>query len=58
MQFFESVANSFISKNADVEEFFREKSVQATKLNTATTYLVISMKVRNQSLVMTLWILH
>ena len=42
MQFFESVANSFISKNADVEVFFCEKSVQATKLNTATTYLVIS----------------
>lgn len=42
VQFFESVANSFISKNADVEGFFREKSVQATKLNTATTYLVIS----------------
>lgn len=41
-KFFESVANSFVSKNADVEQFFREKSVQATKLNTAATYLVIS----------------
>ena len=40
--FFESVANSFSSKNADVEEFFRQKAVQATKLNTAATYLVIS----------------
>jgi hypothetical protein len=34
-KFFESVANSFVSKNSDVEQFFREKSVQATKLNTA-----------------------
>lgn len=41
-QFFVSVANSFVSKNADVEQFFREKSVQATKLNTAATYLVFS----------------
>ena len=41
-KFFESVANSFVSKNSDVEQFFREKSVQATKLNTAATYLVIS----------------
>ena len=40
--FFESIANSFMSKNADVEEFFRKKAVQATKLNTAATYLVIS----------------
>ena len=43
-QFFESIASSFLSKNADVEEFFREKAVQATKLNTAATYLVISYK--------------
>ena len=41
-QFFVSVANSFVSKNADVEQFFRKKSVQATKLNTAATYLVFS----------------
>ena len=41
-QFFESIASSFLSKNADVEEFFRDKAVQATKLNTAATYLVIS----------------
>ncbi len=41
-QFFESIASSFLSKNADVEEFLREKAVQATKLNTAATYLVIS----------------
>ncbi|MBR0497136.1 MAG: hypothetical protein IJJ71_13310 [Treponema sp.] len=41
-QFFESIANSFMSKNADVEQFFRKKAVQATKLNTAATYLVIS----------------
>ena len=40
--FFESIANSFMSKNADVEQFFRKKAVQATKLNTAATYLVIS----------------
>ena len=41
-QFFGSIANSFISKNTDVELFFREKAVQATKLNTAATYLVIT----------------
>ncbi len=40
--FFESAANSFSSKNADVEQFFRQKAVQATKLNTAATYLVVS----------------
>ena len=43
-QFFESIANSFISKNEDVEHFFRDKAVQATKLNTAATYLVISFE--------------
>ena len=46
-QFFESIANSFLSKNADVEQFFREKAVQATKLNTAATYLVISYEEKN-----------
>ena len=46
-QFFESIANSFVSKNADVEQFFREKAVQATKLNTAATYLVISYEEKN-----------
>ena len=40
--FFSSVANSFVSKNTDVELFLREKAVQATKLNTAATYLVTS----------------
>lgn len=35
--FFESIANSFMSKNADVEQFFCKKAVQATKLNTAAT---------------------
>jgi len=40
--FFESIATSFISKNEDVEQFLRQKAVQATKLNTAATYLVIS----------------
>ena len=46
-EFFESIANSFISKNEDVEQFFREKAVQATKLNTAATYLVISFEDKN-----------
>ncbi|MBR5966906.1 MAG: hypothetical protein IK015_12405 [Treponema sp.] len=39
---FESVASSFKSKNEDVELFFKKKSVQATKLSTAATYLVSS----------------
>ena len=43
-QFFKSIANSFTSKNEDVELFFREKAIQATKLNTAATYLVISFE--------------
>ena len=39
---FEVVANSFKSKNADVELFLRQKAVQATKLSTAATYLISS----------------
>ena len=33
-QFFESIANSFVSKNADVEQFFREnsKSISGSEL--------------------------
>ncbi len=39
-QYFYSIAESFKSPNKDVETFLKTKAVQATKLNTATTYLV------------------
>ena len=39
-QYFYSIAESFKSPNKDVENFLKTKAVQATKLNTATTYLV------------------
>jgi len=39
-QYFYSIAESFKSPNKDVETFLKAKAVQATKLNTATTYLV------------------
>ena len=42
--FFSAETEYFESKNPDVESFFKEKAVQATKLNTAATYLVISYK--------------
>ena len=39
-QYFYSIAESFKSPNKDVETFLKTKAMQATKLNTATTYLV------------------
>lgn len=39
-EYFYSIAESFKSPNKDVENFLKTKAVQATKLNTATTYLV------------------
>ena len=45
-RFFESIAASFESRNLDVEQFFRKKAVQAAKLSTAATYLVISYENR------------
>jgi hypothetical protein len=39
-QYFYLIAESFKSPNKDVESFLKTKSVHATRLNTATTYLV------------------
>ena len=39
-EYFNLTAQTFESPNKDVESFLKNKSVQATKLNTATTYLV------------------
>lgn len=41
-EFIQSVTKNFNSPNSDVESFLRNKSIQATKLSTATTYLVYS----------------
>jgi len=38
--YFSSIVEDFKSPNKDVENFLKAKSVQSTKLNTATTYLV------------------
>ena len=38
--YFNSIVKDFNSRNKDVEDFLKTKAVQATKLNTATTYLV------------------
>ena len=38
--YFNAVVETFKSPNKDVEHFLKTKAVQATKLNTATTYLV------------------
>ena len=38
--YFNAVVETFKSPNKDVEHFLKIKAVQATKLNTATTYLV------------------
>ena len=40
--FFNSLANSFLSINKDVEKFIKEKALQSVKLSTSSTYLVIS----------------
>lgn len=39
-RYFNAVVETFKSPNKDVEYFLKTKAVQATKLNTATTYLV------------------
>ena len=39
-RYFNAVVETFKSPNKDVEHFLKAKVVQATKLNTATTYLV------------------
>ena len=39
-EYFNSIVKAFVSLNEDVEYFLKEKAVQATKLKTATTYLV------------------
>lgn len=39
-EYFSSIVEDFKSPNKDVENFLKTKSVQSTKLNTATTYLV------------------
>ena len=39
-RYFNAVVETFKSPNKDVEHFLKAKAVQATKLNTATTYLV------------------
>ena len=38
--YFNAVVETFKSPNKDVESFLKTKALQATKLNTATTYLV------------------
>ncbi len=43
-EYFNLTVSSFESPNKDVEKFLKTKSVQATKLNTATTYLVYREK--------------
>ena len=40
--FLNLVSGEFSSINKDVEDFLKEKAVQSTKLNTSSTYLVIS----------------
>ena len=39
--YFASIAKTFKSSNRDVEDFLKKKAIQATKLKTATTYLVM-----------------
>ena len=43
-EFFSTVSCRFESRNSDVEQFLTQKAVQATKLNTAATYLVASYR--------------
>ena len=42
--FVQVVSQHFVSPNSDVESFLRNKSIQATKLSTASSYLVYSKK--------------
>ena len=39
---FKEMAGSFSSINKDVEIFFKEKAVQSCKLNTSSTYIIVS----------------
>ena len=39
-EYFASIVETFKSLNEDVEDFLKTKAIQATKLKTATTYLV------------------
>jgi len=39
---FKEMADSFSSINKDVEIFFKEKAVQSCKLNTSSTYIIVS----------------
>lgn len=40
--YFKEMADSFTSINKDVETFFKEKAVQSCKLNTSSTYIIVS----------------
>ena len=42
--FFKSISDVFSSINKDVGEFLKEKAIQSTKLNTSSTYLIVSSK--------------
>lgn len=39
---FKKLASTFSSINKDVEQFFKEKAIQSCKLNTSSTYIVVS----------------
>ncbi len=39
---FTKMASSFSSINKDVEQFFKEKAIQSCRLNTSSTYIVVS----------------
>lgn len=39
---FSAITNSFSSKNADVEHFFKNSAIQSMKLHQSSTYLVMS----------------
>ncbi|MBR1714587.1 MAG: hypothetical protein IJ717_06570 [Treponema sp.] len=40
--YFKKMADSFSSINKDVETFFKEKAAQSCKLNTSSTYIIVS----------------
>ena len=41
-ELFTKMASSFSSINKDVEHFFKEKAIQSCRLNTSSTYIVVS----------------
>lgn len=41
-ELFTKMASSFSSINKDVEQFFKEKAIQSCRLNTSSTYIVVS----------------